>query len=136
MDDKDELRRRRQAIRLWLKGISPSPILQRVQRGRTWLSKWRDRFECLGARGLGSQSRRPRHRPAAHSPQMVRSIVRTRRRLERERVGLIGPRAIRRELRSLRLGQRLPSLATIKRVLKAEGLTRARSPEPTAYRPS
>ena len=61
MDDKDELRRRRQAIRLWLKGVSPSQILERVQRGRTWFSKWRDRFGRLGPSGLGSQSRRPRH---------------------------------------------------------------------------
>ena len=135
MDDKDELRRRRQAIRLWLKGIAPSQILQRVQRGRTWLSKWRDRFERLGIRGLGSQSRRPRHRPADLTPQLVRWIVRTRRRLERERVGLIGPRAIRRELRALHLGQHLPSLATIKRVLKAEGLTGTPSPKPNAYHP-
>jgi putative transposase len=135
MDDKDELRRRRQAIRLWLKGVAPSQVLQRVQRGRTWFSKWRDRFERLGTRGLGSQSRQPRHRPAAHSPQMVRWIVRTRQRLARERVGLIGPRAIRRELRRLRLGQRLPSLATIKRVIKAEGLTASRSPATSAYRP-
>lgn len=135
MDDKDELRRRRQAIRLWLKGVSSSQILERVQRGRTWFSKWRDRFERLGPSGLGSQSRRPRHRPAAHSTQMVRLIVRTRQRLRRERVGLIGPRAIRRELRALRLGKRLPSLATIKRVLKAEGLTTSPPTETTAYRP-
>jgi len=135
MDDKDELRRRRQAIRLWLKGVSPSQILQRVQRGRTWFSKWRIRYERLGARGLRSQSRRPHRRPAAHSAQMVRLIVCTRRRLERERVGLIGPRAIRRELRSLRLGKRLPSLATIKRVLHAEGLTTTVSLETAAYRP-
>lgn len=135
MDDKDELRRRRQAIRLWLKGVSPNQILQRVQRGRTWFGKWRDRFERWGAGGLRSQSRRPRHRPAAHSTQMVRLIVRTRQRLGRERVGLIGPRAIRRELRALRLGKRLPSLATIKRVLKAKGLTASPPVETTVYRP-
>jgi hypothetical protein len=135
MDDKDELRRRRQAIGLWLKGVPPSQILHRVQRGRSWLSKWRDRFERLGACGLSSQSRRPRQRPAAHTPQMVRWIVRTRQRLERARVGLIGPRAIRRELRALHLGQRLPSLATIKRVLKAEGLTAAPPLAASAYRP-
>jgi hypothetical protein len=135
MDDKDELRRRRQAIRLWLKGVSPKQILERVQRGRTWLSKWRDRFERLGAAGLGSQSRRPRHRPAAHSSQMVCAIVRARQRLRRQRVGLIGPRAIRRELRLLRLGKRLPSLATIKRVLKTAGLIAAPPMETALYRP-
>jgi len=135
MDDKDELRRRRQAIRLWLKGVSPSQILQRVQRGRTWFSKWRTRFQRRGVGGLRSQSRRPHHRPAAHSAQTVRLIVRTRQRLGRERVGLIGPRAIRRELRALRLGKRLPCLATIKRVLKAKGLTASPPVETTVYRP-
>jgi len=135
MDDKDELQRRRQAIRLWLKGVSPLQVLQRVQRGRTWFSKWRARFERLGAQGLRSQSRRPRHRPAAHSAQMVRLIVRTRRRLKRARVGLIGPRAIRRELRTLGLGKRLPSLATIKRVLHVAGLTTPTSNATDAYHP-
>lgn len=135
MDDKDELRRRRQAIRLWLKGVSPTQILQRVQRGRTWFNKWRERFDRLGARGLDSQSRRPHHRPAAHAPQMVRLIVRTRRRLARARVGLIGPRAIRRELRSCCSGKHLPSMATIKRVLKAAGLTAAPAGETATYHP-
>jgi putative transposase len=135
MDDHDELQRRRQAIRLWLKGVPSNQILQRVQRGRTWLSKWRERFERLGARGLSSQSRRPHHRPAALSPQMVHTIVRTRQRLARARVGLIGPRAIRRELRALGFGKHLPSLATIKRVLKAEDLSTAPAPDSHAYHP-
>lgn len=125
MDDKDELRRRRQAIRLWLKGVSPKAILQRVQRGRTWFNKWRARFQHAGPRGLRSQARRPRHRPGAHPPRIVRLIVQTRQRLARQRVGLIGPRAIRRELRALGLGKRTPAVATIKRVLRAQGLAHA-----------
>lgn len=123
MDDKDELRRRRQAIRLWLKGVSPKVILQRVQRGRTWFSKWRARLQQAGLHGLHSQARRPRHRPGAHPPRVVRMIIQTRQRLAKQRVGLIGPRAIRRELRALGLGKRTPAVATIKRVLRAQGLT-------------
>jgi len=135
MDDKDELRRRRQAIRLWLKSIRPKDILRRVQRGRTWFSKWRTRFRREGQRGLHSRSRRPRRWPEAYSWGIVRLIVQTRRRLAKQRVGLIGPRAIRRELRQLRLGKRTPSLATIKRVLRAQGLVDHRAEPSGVYCP-
>ena len=59
MDDHDDLRRRREAIRLWLKGERSKDILHRVGRSRAWWSKWRRRFERQGARGLRSRSRRP-----------------------------------------------------------------------------
>jgi hypothetical protein len=47
----------------------------------------------------------------------VQLILRTRRRLVKQVAGLIGPRAIRRELRQV-LGEQAPSLTTIKRVLQ------------------
>jgi hypothetical protein len=37
MDEQQELRRRRLAIRLWLKGVAPKRILEKVQRSRVWL---------------------------------------------------------------------------------------------------
>jgi hypothetical protein len=40
MDEQQELRLRRQAIRLHLKGIRLKVILEKVQRGRAWFSKW------------------------------------------------------------------------------------------------
>jgi transposase InsO family protein len=49
--------------------------------------------------------------------RVVRLILRTRRRLAKQVAGLIGPRAIRRELRKV-LGKHAPSLTTIKRVLQ------------------
>jgi putative transposase len=136
MDDRDELQRRRQAIRLWLKGIRPTDILGRVQRSRAWFSKWRERFRQGGVRGLKSQSRRPQRCTQACSPRIVRLIVQTRRRLCIQAVGLIGPRAIRRELRQLKLGRQLPSLATIKRVLHKSGLSGPPATARAAYRPS
>ncbi len=136
MDDKHELRVRRKAIRLLLKGFKPNVILKAVHRGRTWLAKWRARFERLGLGGLHSQSRRPHRTPAACPPRLVRLIAQTRRRLVKHKVGLIGPRAILRELGKLRLGRATPSLTTIKRVLRAQDLVPPRSQASSAYFPA
>lgn len=135
MDDHDDLRRRREAIRLWLNGTRSKDILQRVGRSRAWWSKWRRRFKRFGVRGLTSQSRRPRRLTRACPPRIVRLIVQTRRRLVKQPVGLIGARAIRRELRQLGLGRQLPSLTTIKRVLAAHALLPERANQPSAYFP-
>jgi putative transposase len=122
MDEKQELQRRRQAIRLWLKGVKVNRILEKVQRSRVWLSKWRKRFTRYGAAGLHSDSRRPQHTPNACPPRIVRWIIQTRQRLVKRPVGLRGARAIQRELRKV-LGAQTPSLATINRVLQAHGVT-------------
>jgi putative transposase len=121
MDEKDERRRRRRAIRLWLKGIPSPRILEKVHRSRFWLRKWRKRFEQQGASGLRSHSRRPHRTPHACPPRIVRLIVRTRRRLVKQPVGLIGARAIHREVYKV-LGEQTPSLATIHRVLQTHHL--------------
>lgn len=121
MDDQQELRLRRKAMRLRLQGVPHHRILEQVQRSRAWLSKWQKRFERQGAAGLRSHSRRPHHAPSACSPRVVRLIVHTRRRSVKQPVGLIGARALRRELRKT-LGKQTPSLATIKRVLQRHNL--------------
>jgi len=135
MDDKQELRLRRQAVRLYLKGVRLKVILEKVQRGRAWFSKWQKRFDRQGAAGLRSQSRRPRHTPTACSPRIVRLIARTRRRLVKQKVGLVGPRAIQRELCKLRLGKQTPSLSTIKRVLRRQNLVKTPVEALPAYFP-
>jgi transposase len=135
MDDRQELRLRRKAIRLRLQGTSHKVILEKVHRSRAWLSKWQNRFDRQGMAGLRSSPRRPRYTPRACSPHIVRVIVQTRRRLVKQKVGLLGPRAIWRELRQLGLGKHLPSLATIKRVLQTRGLTAAPPAAAPAYCP-
>lgn len=132
MDEKHELQLRRHAIQLWLQGVKAKSILKTVQRSRVWLSKWQKRFEPAGAKGLHSHSRRPHAMPQACPPRVVRLIVRTRRRLVKQAVGLIGPRAIRRELRKV-LGDDAPSITTIKRVLHAHHLIA--TPPAAAYCP-
>lgn len=133
MDEKQEVHRRRLAIRLWLKGIAPHRILDKVRRSRVWLSKWLKRFEQQGAAGLRSQSRRPEHMPSACAPRIVRLIVQTRRRLVKQKVGLMGARAIQRELRKV-LDRQTPSLTTINRVLHLHDLVpRALDPAPAYF---
>jgi len=135
MDNQQELRRRRQAMRLRLQGVPHERILAKVQRSRAWLSKWQKRFDQQGSAGLASRSRRPHHMPRACSAQIVRLIIQTRRRFVKQRVGLIGPRAIRRELHQSGLGKRTPSVATIKRVLRTHDLLPNATEAAQAYFP-
>lgn len=135
MDDKDELQVRRQALRLYAKGVKSRIILERFHRSRAWLSKWRNRLDQSGPSGLYSQSRRPRHSPKAVSPRIVRLVVQVRQRLAKRKVGLIGARAIRRELHPLHLGKHEPSLATVKRILRERGLSTPPQPLPPVFFP-
>src|SRR5271157_5607036 len=135
MDDKNELQLRRQALRLYAKGVKSQVILKRVRRSRGWLSKWRKRLDQSGTAGLHSRSRPPYHTPWAYSPRIVHLVVQARQRLAKRKVGLIGPRAIRRELRPLHLGKHEPALATIKRILHDQGLSTPPRDLPPAYFP-
>ena len=122
MDEKQEFRLRRKAIRMHLQGNARQAILAQVHRSRAWLNKWQKRFEQHGLSGLHGHSRRPHQMPTRYSSSIVKLIVQTRRRLVKQKVGLIGGRAIRRELCKVTGDKSLPSLSTIKRVLRQRGL--------------
>jgi len=136
MDDQLEYRVRLRAVRWRAKGAATNRILNRVQRSRAWLTKWEGQYQQFGWRGLRSRSRRPEHSPTACPPGLERLIVQTRRRLARQKVGLIGPDAIRRELKKLKLGRRTPSRSLIQRVLRKRKLIRSVVPPPPAYCPA
>ena len=127
MDEKLERRHRRKAIRLSLRGERSRVIRQAVSRSRTWLSKWRKRYEQQGSAGLRSQLRRPHHIPNQVPARVRRLVERVRRQLVKRKVGLIGAPSIQRELRANRLLRKIPSAATIKRILRAAKLSQ-RSP--------
>jgi hypothetical protein len=120
-----ELKWRRQAIRLMLKGLRPCEIRKRIPRGREWLRKWWQRFTQLGWDGLHERSRRPAHAPQAYEEHAHTVVIGVRHALEQRQVGLVGPRAVRQEIIRHRLLQNVPSLATIKRWLHAAGVTHA-----------
>ena len=135
MDEKLERRRRRKAIRLSLRGERSKVIGQAVSRSRTWLSKWRKRYARQGSAGLRSQSRRPHHTPSRVPARVRRLVERVRRQLVKRKVGLVGAPSIQHELRTHRLLRKIPSVATIKRILRAAKLSQRRKPPRAVYYP-
>src|SRR5215470_2253286 len=124
MNEHNEYQLRRRAIRLSLQGRSAQAILARIPRSPAWLSKWRHRFAQHGWQGLHPRSRARLHQSGRYSERIRQLVVATRLRLQRRRVGLSGPQAIQDELRHARLLRRVPSLATIKRILHDANLIR------------
>jgi transposase InsO family protein len=130
MDEKQERRLRRKAIRLWLQGKSDREIQQRVSRSLGWIHKWQHRYIQAGWSGLTSQSHRPLH-DQGYSLSVRQVVLRVRHQLSRRKVGrLIGARAIQREIRRGRLlpKQQRPSRATIYRILHTARLTQGMRP--------
>ncbi|MCA1606662.1 MAG: integrase core domain-containing protein [Acidobacteria bacterium] len=119
----EEIGYRRLAFRLFDKGKSPTEILSRIPRSRTWLFKWKQRFEKFGWQAVDSLSKAPQHSPQRYSSAVVNVVLRVRKRMEKSTVGLISARAIRQELwRPPRLVNPVPSESAIKRWLRQAGL--------------
>lgn len=133
----DEIRYRRLVFRFFDQEKSVAEILQRVPRSRTWLFKWKKRFEQKRWHALDSLSKAPQHSAQRYDRKVVNLVLRLRRRLQRAAVGLSGARAIRKELRGHRLLRTVPALATINRWLKAGGLmTREEAKTRPAFYPT
>ena len=123
MDEQHERETRTQAIRWSLRHIKRAEICRRLRCSTSWLKKWIKRFQQDGWAGLSSASRAPQHHPGKYDAAAQDEIVRARKRLERRKVGLIGGTYIRRDLERSETLERLPSRATIYRVLRARGVT-------------
>jgi putative transposase len=130
MNEKHERALRRKAVRLSLAGLTPRAIRERLGRSRRWVFKWLKRFEAGGWVALKSASRRPWSTPRQYPPHAHEVVARTRRQLEKRKVGLVGARSIQRELRRARLLRRIPAAATVYRWLHAEGVLKSSRREP------
>jgi hypothetical protein len=135
MNEQHEYQLRRQAIRLTLQGHSRQAILARIGRSPAWLSKWLRRFDKLGWQGLRSRSRARLHPSTRYSDHTRHLVVATRQRLLKRHVTLSGPQAIQDELRHAHLMGRVPSLATIKRILHDAHLIHHPHPPKRGYFP-
>lgn len=122
MDEKHEREMRRKAVRLSLRGMQAGAIAKRLGRSRSWVFKWLKRFDSAGWDGLKSLPRRSRSGPRHYAPHVRQLVARVRRRLEKRKVGLVGARAIQRELRRTHLLRKIPAAATLYRWLHAEGV--------------
>ena len=123
---KDEFSDRHQAIKLRLAGQSVEVICQTLERSREWFHTWWRRYQALGAAGLYDLTR-ARQRTALISPEMERTILTIRKRLEstyhpQTRYALIGASAIQAELKALHIHS-VPCARTVERVLQRNGVT-------------
>jgi putative transposase len=123
----DELTARQRAISLRLAGRSVKQICSTLSRGETWFHKWWHRYLEAGPEGLYDSTRACSHVARRIPPELERTILSIRRRLQAHaspatRYSLIGATAIRAELKSLGI-RPLPCERTIERVLERNGLT-------------
>jgi transposase InsO family protein len=126
---KDEFSDRHQAIKLRLANYPVEYICQTLGRSREWFHTWWRRYQAMGIAGLYDMTR-ARHQPPRIEPDLERTILSIRRRLESQwhpqtRYSLIGASAILAELKALQV-RPLPCERTIERVLERNGVTTPR----------
>jgi transposase len=134
MDENKERTLRRRAVRLWLQGISPQAIAQRLKRSKRWVHKWCQCYLNLGRDWARSLSRCPQH-SFRYDAQTRAMVIRLRKRLMKSSVGLIGPQEIHTILEHERLLKPVPSTSTIQRILHEAGLIGSGEARPEFYFP-
>lgn len=126
----DELTARQRAINLRLGGRTVKHICLAVGRTEAWFHKWWGRYLQAGPEGLYDRTRANHHVAQRIPPELERTILSIRRRLQAHatpatRYSLIGAQAIHAELKALGI-RPLPCARTIARVLERNGLTAPR----------
>jgi putative transposase len=126
----DELAARQRAVTLRLAGRPIQAICSAVGRSEVWFHKWWGRYLQAGPEGLSDLTRANHHVAQRISPELERTVLSIRRRLQAHatpatRYSLIGATAIRAELKTLGI-QPLPCERTIGRILERNGLTAPR----------
>src|SRR4051812_9684100 len=127
---RDEFTARQRAIALRLSGRSVTSICSALGRSEFWFHKWWRRDIESGAEGLYELTRANHNVAQRISPELERTILSVRRRLQAHaspgtRYSLIGADAILAELKALDV-RPLPGRRTIERVLQRNGLTAPR----------
>jgi transposase InsO family protein len=124
---RDEYSDRHQAIQMRLAGQSVVQVCRSLRRSLRWFHKWWNRYLAHGPDGLFDLTRAAHQVARRISPELERTILTIRRRLESRmqpcaRYQLIGASAILAELKALGV-QPLPSLRTSERTLQRNGIT-------------
>lgn len=123
----DEFSDRHRAIQFRLAGQSVPQICHTLHRSDRWFHKWWNRYLEFGPDGLFDFSHAAHHVARCMPPELERTILTIRRRLEARlhpgaRYQLIGANTILAELQALHI-RPLPSERTIDRVLQRLGIT-------------
>ena len=131
MDATERFEERKTAIHLLRSGSAPADVASQLDRSLAWVYKWRTRFnETEDFQSLRERSRAPRSCPRRLDEGRCQAIKRARSELEAQAaaakgLAYIGAQAVQARLRQQGL-VRLPSTASIERVLRRAGMTRPR----------
>lgn len=116
---------REEAVKRYENGESPKQIYESLGKGKTWFFKWSRRYRHDGENWAESRSRRPHRMPGRVDEAVEQIVIETRKRLEKQLYAQIGALAISYDLK--RRGIQPPSISTVNRILKRNGLVRKRS---------
>lgn len=115
MDDEHAIRK--QAIKLYLNGISVTEIGLRLGKARSWVNKWIKRYQTIGGDDwFKSKSRSPKHIKSKTPTEVENLVINIRKSLNDRIYSQTGALTIMYEFE--RLGLKAPSLSTINRILK------------------
>lgn len=122
MDNGYELRLR--AVELVAAGWRTTAVARELGRSSRWVTKWVRRYDADGEAGLMDRSRRPKQSPGRLDNVVRSDVLRIRAELSDHRHANVGAKAIRsRMLRTNSIGD-VPSIASIKRILRDAGVVR------------
>lgn len=118
---------RKLAMERHLKGEAPCTIYRSLKRSNTWFFKWLKRYQTMGDEGLHDHSRAPLCSPNRIPSEIERAIVTVRRTLaahntEETKYSPIGADSVSWELAKLYPEKDAPSITTINRVIRRNGL--------------
>jgi len=117
----NEVKKRKKAIELFLKGEQITRICNNFQKSRKWFYKWKKRY-TLNPKGAWyiDQSRVPKKVPKRYSSKLEQEVVSARKKLDMDKYAQNGALSIHYELYNQ--GKQPPPIWTINRILKSQGL--------------
>lgn len=133
MKSQNEYEKRCKAIQLYKEGYGFNKILQLLQRGKRWLSKWLHRYKEEGLKGLRDQSRAPKRIWRKTPDHLVKKILSIRKELEshktrRSTFSGIGAEVIHWELKQRKV-RHIPSIPTIANILSRHRKAKRNKPK-------
>ena len=113
------------AVELVAEGWNTSAVATELGRTERWVRKWVSRHETGGEAGLVGRSRRPHRSPNRLDDTVISEVLKVRGELEEHRHANVGAKAIRSRMQRNGMVDKVPSIASISRVLKDADVTRA-----------
>ncbi len=120
-----EYEERLAAVGLVEEGWSTSAVATELGRTQRWVRKWVSRYEAGGEAGLVGRSRRPHCSPNRLDDTVISEVLTVRGELEEHRHANVGAKAIRSRMQRDGVVDKVPSIASISRILEDADVTRA-----------